>query len=238
LLGAALAATGSWRAGLLAPVIAAGAALVVSGNRGAGFAGQRGLPRGWSTRPLRAPAVARLLVAGACLNAGALASSFLVPLELRDLHPHATVATVGVWLLPAAAIPVATALGVARSALPAARTLGGLGALVAASLALAGAFPTLVLIVLASGVATAGFAGAQVVLLTRLPERAAPGEVATVVGWTTLCMLLAGTVGLALAGLLRASLGGSGALLVAAGIPLLALSAWTSGGASRPAVHV
>jgi predicted MFS family arabinose efflux permease len=234
LLGAALLAAGSWRVGLLAPLLAAAAAALVSLRPPPGAHSGHGVARaGWSTEPLRTRAIVRLMLAASSLNAGALACGFLAPLCLRHLYPHASVTAVGVWLLPATIIPVVTALAAGRTRRAAGRFLGALGLLVAAALVAAGAWTSVVTIVVAAGAATAGFAGAQVMLLSRIPEYLRADEVGVAVGWATLSLLLAGAAGTLGAGLLHSWTGGAGSLAIVAAAPLLALVGWTVGDGQR-----
>lgn len=237
LLGSAVGATFGWRLPLTAPVLAGIVAIWVSKLSVSVYStppvasqhrhrGLRSADIHAIFRLLRQARVRYLLLAGGALNATALAVAFLVPEHLARLGSSTLSASVGAWLLPAAFVAALASVVIGRLQAPVGHVLGLTAIAATTGALLAGLVPYRPVLVVAAATATAGFASAQVLLLSWLPVYAPPSEMATALATASLSLLLGGILGPALAGVLLAATGNSIALLLVALFPLPALAAW------------
>jgi predicted MFS family arabinose efflux permease len=174
---------------------------------------------------LRTHRTRREIVSAATLGTGNLAMAFLAPLLITRVHPDWSPLQIGAVLFPGAAIPIGAALitrSMSRGA-TAVRALRALGGIAAAGMALAGLVPGVAWVAIGTGAATAGFAGAQVILFSRIPGLIAPREVGVTLGIVSLFAILGGAVGAATAGACVDLLGIRWATVAAAALPAMTI---------------
>ena len=224
LLGASLGAAFGWRLAMTAPVIAGALALVEAAVGSADHAPTRPRLRvDGIVQLLRTPAVPRLLVAGAALNGTSLAVAVIAPLRL--VGTHALSAGDGARLVPTAVIAASVALLIGHAQVPIRRCFPLAACVVSSVVLVAGLTDTQVGVVAAAGVATGGFAVAQILLLGHLPESVRPEALGTALSIGTLSILCGGFLGSLIAGLLVGATSPAAALPLVALLPLPALAA-------------
>jgi hypothetical protein len=171
---------------------------------------------------IRSPHSRVQAAAAAAMGAGNLAMAFLAPLLIIALHPSWSPLRVGAVLLPAALIPVSVSLLTGARWCRAVATpavLAALGLLAGAGMAAAGIMHGVGWVVVGAGAATAGFAGAQVVLFTRVPAVIPRAGVGVTLGLLSMLLILGGAAGAAVAGLLVDQAGARSAAVGAAALP-------------------